>query len=395
MANRLICPRCENRAATIEETAHYQCDGCGGALELQLPEPGPFSQLVAPERGLPWRYPDLVPVDYEPDLDDHVKPRAIRSPLMESRLSVSEVWLIDCTQLGTGTFKDLEAAVVLAAAKQLGLHRVSVHSTGNTALAYRHYAQRAGVSCASYIPRQNLDKLGDIEADPQQPVYAIDCDYAQLSSVAKAAAAADGRHHLAPFDWKLEGKAALASVIYETVPQTDTIVQTVAGGYGPLGYEVGFSRLSRIVDNPAGVLAERRYLLFQPGDADTLTWAWQTGVHEVDDSDLRLPTAPFEPTLQSTNPVATLPRLRRELPGGTTLESISPTDIEGLRPVVDEILADAGIELDYTREKSAYISLAGLLKSKIASSSRLAVIVSGSRPFRSSAGSDVWEELTS
>ncbi|WP_129310684.1 pyridoxal-phosphate dependent enzyme [Streptomyces sp. L2] len=395
MTIRLYCPACEDRTPSADELARYVCDGCGGALALRLPEPGPFARLVAPERGLPWRYPDLVPVDYEPALDDGVGPRVIRSTLMESRLGVDQVHLIDCTRFGTGTFKDLEAAIVLAAAKQLGLRDVSVHSTGNTALAYRHYAQRAGVSCAGYVPERNLDKLGDVEADPQQPVYSLDCAYAELSGLAKKAAAEAGRRHLAPFDWKLEGKSVLAAAIYETVPDTDTIVQTVAGGYGPLGYEVGFSRLRDIVDTPSGVLAERRYLLFQPADADTLTWAWQNGAEEVGEDDLRLPDDPYEPTLQSTNPVATLPQLRRDLPEGTELRSVGAQDVEGLRPVVDEILADAGIELDHTREKSAYISLAGLLKARLDPGARIAVVVSGSRPFTAPAGPGVSERLGS
>ncbi|GLY04034.1 pyridoxal-phosphate dependent enzyme [Actinoplanes sp. NBRC 101535] len=395
MTIRLFCPQCPDRTPATDDLVRYACGDCGGRLELRLPAPGPFRDLVDESRGLPWRYPDLIPVDYEPALDDGVAPRVVRSTLMESHLGVEEVWLVDCTLLGTGTFKDLEAAVVLAAAKQLGLHDVSVHSTGNTALAYRHYAIRAGVSCASYIPELNLGKLGDIEADPDQPIYTLTCDYAHLSGEAKKAAAAAGRHHLAPIDWKLEGKAALASVIYEAAPRTDTIVQTVAGGYGPLGYEVGFHRLARIVEEPSGVLTDRRYLMYQPGDADTLTWAWQNDVTEVTQDELRLPDEPYEPTLQSTNPVATLPQLRRELPEGTELHSVDAEDVEGLRPVVDEILAEAGIALDYTREKSAYISLAGMLKSRLDPGARVAVIVSGSRAFQAPAGLEVTQRLES
>src|SRR4051794_63215 len=58
-------------------------------------------------------------------------------------------------------------------------------------LAYWHYAQRAGVSCASYLPERNLDKLGDVEADPEPPVYALSCAYADLSAAAKKAEAED------------------------------------------------------------------------------------------------------------------------------------------------------------------------------------------------------------
>ncbi|MEV6927473.1 pyridoxal-phosphate dependent enzyme [Dactylosporangium sp. NPDC051485] len=330
---------------------------------------------------------------YAPELDDHVLPATVRSPLLESQLGVAEAWLVDCTGFGTGTFKDLEAAVVIAGAREMGLTRISVHSTGNTALSYRQFAVRAGLPCACYVPRQNADKLGDITADPAYPVFLVDTSFPKVAKVAKDAAARDGRHHLAPVGWKLEGKASLAWWLYETAPQVDLIVQTVAGGYGPLGYETGFRRLSRAVDHPHGILKNRRYLLFQPADADTLTRAWQAGHRTLAEEELNLPDDPFEPTLQSTNPVATLPLLRQQMPDGTVFRAVTPVAVEEARPLADKVLAEAGIALDYERERSAYISLAGLLTSKLERTTKLAFIVSGSRPFQHRESADAWHVL--
>ncbi|WP_116709534.1 phosphopantetheine-binding protein [Actinomycetospora cinnamomea] len=83
-------------------------------------------------------------------------------------------------------------------------------------------------------------------------------------------------------------------------------------------------RLCRLGVEPSGILDERRYLLFQPADADTLTWAWRSGVDSVDSAELWLPADPFEPTLQSTNPISTLPALRAGLPRGSELRSVDP-----------------------------------------------------------------------
>ncbi|PVZ08218.1 hypothetical protein C8D89_109101 [Actinomycetospora cinnamomea] len=56
--------------------------------------------------------------------------------------------------------------------------------------------------------------------------------------------------------------------------------------------------------------------------------------------------------------------------------------MHALRPIIDEVLGLAGINLDFTREKSAYLSLAGLLDAPLDPSSRVAVVISGSRSFR-------------
>jgi hypothetical protein len=389
----LHCPGCTGQAVSEKEIAALACRQCGRALEARIDGRLPFGSLVARDRGLPWRYPSLLPVGYVPELDDRCTPPTVRSSALEERLEIDEAWLVDCTTMGTGTFKDLEATIVIAGAAAMGLASISVHSTGNTAVAYRHYARRLGLPCASYVPLWNADKLGDVEPDDHFPVYLVDTDFPNVSAVAKRHAAAAGRQHLAPLNWKLAGKASLAWWLYEHMPQVNLIVQTVAGGYGPLGYEWGFERLGARVDASRAVLTPRHYLLFQPADADGLTRAWGAGSYDLAIADLRLPQDPFEPTLQSTNPVATLPMLRKSLPKGSRFQAVAPTSVEDLRLWSDKVLSEAGIELDYERERSAYISLAGLAQQQLVRSTKLALIVTGSRPFRSRAAGDVGELL--
>lgn len=393
IVDRLSCLGCTGKSVSVREVAAYACGSCGRRLEPRLGEAVPFGALIDRRRGLPWRYPALLPASYTPELDSNVLPRTVRSALLESELGVAEAWLVDCTGLGTGTFKDLEAAVVIAGARDMGLTRVSVHSTGNTALAYRYFARRLGLPCASYVPRQNACKLGDITPEPDYPVYLVDADYPRVSKVAKDAASRSGWHHLAPVGWKLEGKASLASWLYETIPEVNLIVQTVAGGYGPIGYETGFRRLRRAVDHPRGVLEHRRYLLFQPADADTLTRAWHAGSRTLTSDELRLPSDPFEPTLQSTNPVATLPLLREAMPEGTAFHSVPADAVEEAKPWADKVLAESGITLDYDRERSAYISLAGLLALRLSPTTKLAFVVTGSRPFQYREPAEAWHLL--
>ncbi len=391
MHRRLHCVRCADRVLTVPELAGYSCGACGSNLVFRIQPASDLAQLIERDRGLPWRYHKLLPVEYEPGADDGLVPPVTRSRVLESRLGVARVWLVDCTVFGTGTFKDLEAAVVIAIAKQLGIGRISVHSTGNTALAYRHYAIRLGVTCAAFLPRMNIGKLGDIEPNLNAPIFAVDAEYAQVSDVAKRAAARDGIHHMAPLRWKLEGKATIAWLLRELQLQVDLIVQTVAGGYGVLGVETGFRRVATALGEPAVAPSRPGYLLFQPSDADTLVRAWNTGATELSQADLRLPRKPLEPTLQSTNPLATLPLLRRILPAETVFQSVPVQLVDDSKPVIDAALHDAGIDLDYGREKSAYISLAGLLHTQLRSSARLAVIITGSPPFQSGLAKDTWQ----
>lgn len=378
---KLHCTTCD-RLPNESELLAYLCDTCGKELELPIPSAAGTSLAahVKRERGPVWRYGALLPVAYKPVLDDDMPTIATRSRALEERSGAAEVWLINATTLGTGTFKDYEAAVVAAMTWELGVSGVSVHSTGNTALAYLHYMSRVGVSCAGYIPTKNLVKVGPYKSTEDFPLIAVDAEYALLSATAKNDATKTGRVHLAPLRWKLEGKAALGLAIQEYCPQVEVIVQTVAGGYGPLGCEVAFRRL-RAVGETAGVAVRRRYALYQAGDSANLARAWSSGAANLAANDLRLPDDPFEPTLQSTNPLATLPRLRAALPQSSTITAVSPNLVEDSAELAVDILADLGIPIDYEREKSAVISIAGVLASRWSATDRLAIVVSGSARF--------------
>lgn len=377
---KVTCPTCDGPPSDADVLA-YRCSRCGAGLESTAHRSvESFESAILRDRGPVWRYERLLPLGSDAILDDPLPAGPARSRALEERTAAAEVWLVDATTLGTGTFKDYEAAVIVAMAGELGVEQASVHSTGNTALAYLHYARRAGSSCAAYVPADNLSKLGAYKSTADLPVIAVDADYAHVSSLAKADAAASGRTHLAPTPWKLEGKAAIGYAIREFCPDVDVIVQTVAGGYGPLGFEVAFRRL-REIGETRGVAGRRRYALYQAGDSATLARAWAEGLDELSGGDLQLPERPFEPTLQSTNPLATLPELRRCLPGGSTITPVPTDEVDAAADLVTSILGENGIRIDYAREKSAVISIAGVLASRWASTDRIAIVVSGSAPF--------------
>jgi hypothetical protein len=298
-----------------------------------------------------------------------------RSPILERALGVEHVQLVDCTGLGTGTFKDLEAQLTLAAAAELDISPLWIHSTGNTARAFHVWATRLDAACTVSFPAAHSGKLAGCSPRARQPLVPIDLPPAEAAEHAKALAERSGARELG-LPWKLEGAAALGYALAEHCPDADLIVQTIGSGFGPLGYELGLQRAAGIrvfADRP--IVAHHRYALFQPADAALMVRAWKA--HGTPDPRM-LPADPFEPTLQSTSGPVTIDPLRR-LPVHT-IGAVEPSRVIELRETIDAAFVDVGLLLDFEREKSAYIAIAGLLERTWGRTTRMAVVVTGARP---------------
>jgi threonine synthase len=93
--------------------------------------------------------------------------RPIEAPDLARRLGVASMHLLPCDGGPSGTFKDAEAAVVIA--RQLerrgGAERIVFASSGNTARAYRGYALRAGIASTACLPAAGLEKLRGLGPD--------------------------------------------------------------------------------------------------------------------------------------------------------------------------------------------------------------------------------------
>lgn len=57
---------------------------------------------------------------------------------------------------GTGTFKDVAAAIAASVLKENGVKEFCIASTGNIANAYAHYLAEAGISLAVFVPEDAL-----------------------------------------------------------------------------------------------------------------------------------------------------------------------------------------------------------------------------------------------
>jgi len=384
-----LCSACQRTYQPGQPTVEWEqkCQFCSSRLDLETPHFPRWDSCVTDLPGL-WRYLRLVPTSETSaklllsfDTPEFAVPIASKS--LAEHLKVNSVFLLPCTTGPSGTFKDSEAAVVIAKCLDWGWNNKILcwHSTGNTARAYREYALRAGITNSSFFPLDCLYKWKGAATDRRGSLRAYDGVFQELSSVAKKHAETIGAQYLAPLVWKVEGKACIAYVIAEHVPDATCIVQTIAGGYGALGMALGFTRL-----NKTGLLKNTgiRFSLFQIEGADTISRLLPLG-RDITQTDLVLPKNPFEPTLQSTNPLSTF-RLIRSLVEDTksTVSSVSPAEVEAEAGAFLSACRELGVALSYEYERSPFISWAGLVRAAtvghLRPSENIVIVVTGCPP---------------
>jgi hypothetical protein len=305
----------------------------------------------------------------------------VESPSLARALGVASVRLLPQTKNVTGTFKDNEGVLLAAKCKEWGLQSVCMHSSGNTARAYQFYMERAGIECSGFVPKASAYKC----PSPNMGRSSIEAVSGNMISAADAAIAYSkdsGAVRLTPSQWKIEGKAPLGLAIAERCPDTTLIAVTVASGYGPLGIERAIRRAGSVGLPSVGAHV---YRLFQSDDAGVLGQAIREGMDEIDLGDMVLPEQAFEPTLQSTNPNRTLPLVRRLLEDtGSRIDAVSPERVAAEADTFADFCAAAGVPIDYSTEKSAFICWAGLMEAarsgELSPNERVTMIVSGSAP---------------
>ncbi|KKR60778.1 MAG: hypothetical protein UU01_C0034G0008 [Parcubacteria group bacterium GW2011_GWA2_40_37] len=381
------CNKCKIRAqADFKSEFNLICSECSGLLELIYEGELTWKDFDQSLNGV-IKYSQIIPVSRESleKIIDNNTPeftKPIESKKLANFLGVESVHLLNTTTGPSGTFKDSEAVVVIAKCLDWKLRqRLSWHSTGNTARAYREYAIRAGFQSDSYFPLICINKFKGIEEDNNNVLVAYDGPFQQISQIAKERAKNNNTLHLAPLPWKIEGKATLAYAIYENIPQANVIVQTIAGGYGVLGLQLGIKRLRQL--NLMNEKITPRYELFQIEGADTIAKLMPLN-REINETDLKLPINPFEPTLQSTNPLSTFNLIRNiAIETNSNIDSVQTEDVISSRAFFEEECHFLGVDISFEDEKSPFISWAGLVnaknKKRFLPSDKIVVIVTGSK----------------
>ena len=260
-----------------------------------------------------------------------------------------------------GTFKDREASYVISKAKEFGIKKIVFHSTGNTGRAYANYAKKANIESFFFLPLNCINKCDSSLISDNIHIIAIDGPFNQVSKIAKTFAKKNGIPHLAPLHDKLEGKATIAYEQFEELPEATMFVQTIAGGYGIMGFSLGYDRLSKFEINNKKYKVPR-IIAVQTEDNCTIEKGIRIGKDNLLESDLILPLDPFEKTLQSTNPLSTFAKVKNCLDKTNGLiVTASLSEIDKLKVLFDRVLHSHDIQISFDNEKSPYISFTGLV----------------------------------
>jgi len=180
---------------------------------------------------------------------------------------------------GTGTFKDVAAAMAASVLKENGIREYCLASTGNIANAFAHYLALAGISLAVFIPDNALKANEAGVSCYGQKVFRVKGDY----SLAKKLCAEYSDYYRIPMSGgnidpaRVEAKK---TQVFEWlrllgyVP--DVYIQSLAGGTGPIAIHKGLEdiRHLRLFEK------EPRYILVQASGCNPMTQAWEKATEE-------------------------------------------------------------------------------------------------------------------
>lgn len=253
MPTSVACPRCNS---TWRE-ARYDIEEAVSSLQTQW-QGRPFDL---------WRYRELLPVRRpipEITLGEGGTP-LIRAVNLGMMLGLPHLYIKDERQGPTGSFKDRQAAVTIAALKEAGITEAVIASTGNVAIAYSAYAARAGIKLWAFLTSLvPAEKMREVAIYGTQ-VVKVTSTYDQAKRVAaefarqrglyidrgaRSIASVEAMKTIAfeiseQLSWVDGGRSLSTNGKGEMIPwqAPDWYIQAVSGGLGPLGVLKGFYEL--------------------------------------------------------------------------------------------------------------------------------------------------------
>lgn len=175
---------------------------------------------------------------------------------------------------GTGTFKDVAAAVASSVLKENGIKEFCIASTGNIANAYAHYLAEAGISLAVFVPNDAL-KANEAEVNSYgQKLFRVKGDYAAAKVVAADYA---NKYNILMSGGNTDPMRVEAkkTMVFEWLRQIGEVpnvyVQALSGGTGPIAIEKAYKDLKGL----GLVDAMPRYIMVQPSGCAPMTHGWE------------------------------------------------------------------------------------------------------------------------
>lgn len=349
-----------------------RCSCNGGILRAIWPsDRSKVSSLPVTDMPGIWRYEKALPP---------VSPKLSfwegRTPLVRSARLGDELNIVlsfkDETRNPTGSFKDRAAAVMLSAAKDMGVRRITTASSGNAAGAIALYSMLAGINAFIFMFQPSEGKLVQTLSYGATVLIVDTPNEARVLELAEEAADTFGWSLLnttaAANPFVVEGYKTISYELYEQGLIADWIAIPVASGSMLIGIWQGFCELRE-----AGLLQELPRLLgVQPANAAPIALAFATQEKTVR-------------PIKQANTIATA--LSLEDPGVSGIETLRAVrENDGVMLTIeDNELIDVARNLPRQDgifgEASGVISVAGVIRARetsiIRDKERVICIISG------------------
>jgi threonine synthase len=312
-----------------------------------------------------WRYREVLPLEAPNPI---INMGEGGTPLIHAQnlgmmLGLPRLYIKDERQGPTGSFKDRQAALSIAAMKEAGITEAVLASTGNVAIAYSAYAARAGIKLWAFLTSLvPTEKMREVAIYGTQ-VVKVTASYDQTKQLAAEFARQRGLY-LERGSRSIPSVEAMKTISFEIAEQLafqldlpepiwkapDWYVQAVSGGLGPQGVLKGFEELKLMgLTNQIPGLAG-----IQSAGCAPMVYAWKQGLDVADP--VRSPRTHIT-TLSTGDPGRTYTWLRQHMlaGGGGVFESV--TDEEAFRTM--HILAKMeGLSV----EPASAVGFAGLIR---------------------------------
>jgi len=345
------------------------CPSCGGQwrearydyekIGLLLP-----SRVVGRPNDL-WRYREVLPLEAPNPI---INMGEGGTPLIHAQnlgmmLGLPRLYIKDERQGPTGSFKDRQAALSIAAMKEAGITEAVLASTGNVAIAYSAYAARAGIKLWAFLTSLvPAEKMREVAIYGTQ-VVKVTASYDQAKLLAAEFARQRGLY-IERGSRSIPSVEAMKTISFEIAEQLafqlglsepiwkapDWYIQAVSGGLGPQGVLKGFEELKLMgLTDQIPALAG-----IQSAGCAPMVHAWKQGLDVADP--VRSPRTHIT-TLSTGDPGRTYTWLRQHMlaGGGGIFESV--TDEEAFRTI--HILAKMeGLSV----EPASAVGFAGLIR---------------------------------
>ena len=177
---------------------------------------------------------------------------------------------------GSGTFKDISAALVASVLKEQGVKDYCLASTGNAGTAFATYLAKAGIRFTQFAP--SFMDAASAEAIRRVGQTLVVSKGGYGDAKAEAADFHKNQHVLISGGntdpLRIESKRTL---VFECLRQMGTLptvyMQAVAGGTSPLAFEKGFRDLCGMM--PGKTYQLPRMMLVQQDECDPMVTAWE------------------------------------------------------------------------------------------------------------------------